>query len=256
MVNHQTLDAGVSLLPGFSLFPSQPGARSDLLIWGTHTSSMLGPGTDCVLTEGRNKNRSSCPLHHGYMWLELLRNFVETKMRSPPPKQCVFGSMPLRAAESISSPRCHPKPPPVPPPPPAPRVPCLSPTFLLPHPTTSGRDRMGAEVLREPLLCQAVLQDRPSSERMVSQGQHGGNPTWDKGQRGNESLIGASTGLLVSVNKQLAWLEPMGQLHILDHHLDHHSCCSVFSPFITLHPRITNISKQSGRENRPINLYT
>ena len=111
---------------------------------------------------------------------------------------------------------------------------------------------MGAEVLREPLLCQAVLQDRPSSERMVSQGQHGGNHTWDKGQRGNESLIGASTGLLVSVNKQLAWLEPMGQLHILDHH----SCCSVFSPFITLHPRITNISKQSGRENRPINLYT
>ena len=84
---------------------------------------------------------------------------------------------------------------------------------------------MEAEVLREPLLCQAVLQDRLSSERMVSQGQHGGNHTWDKGQRGNESLIGASTGLLVSVNKQLAWLEPMGQLHILDHH----SCCSLLS---------------------------
>ena len=141
MVNHQTLDAGVSLLPGFSLFPSQPGARSDLLIWGTHTSSMLGPGTDCVLTEGRNKNRSSCPLHHGYMWLELLRNFVETKMRSPPPKQCVFGSMTLRAAESISSPRCHPKPPPVarPPPPPRPRHPeslvsLLPSCFLTPPP--------------------------------------------------------------------------------------------------------------------------
>ena len=63
--------------------------------------------------------------------------------------------------------------------------------------------------------CQAVLQDRPSSERTVSQGQHGGNRTWDKGQRGNESLIGASTGLLVSVNKQLAWLELTGQLHTL-----------------------------------------
>ena len=49
----------------------------------------------------------------------------------------------------------------------------------------------------------------------MSQGQHGGNRTWDKGQRGNESLIGASTGLLVSVNKQLAWLELTGQLHTL-----------------------------------------
>lgn len=74
-----------------------------------YTSGMLGPGKDCVLTEGKNKNRSSCPLHRGYMWLELLRIFVETKMRSPPPKQCMFGSMPWRAAESVSSPRCHPK---------------------------------------------------------------------------------------------------------------------------------------------------
>ena len=102
------------------------------------------------------------------------------------------------------------------------------------------------------VVCQPVLQDRPSSERVVSQGQNGGNRTWDKGQRGNESLTGASTGLLVSVNKQLVWLEPMGQLHVLDHD----SCCSVFSPFTTLHPWIANISKQSGRENRPINLYT
>lgn len=148
MVNYQTLDAGMSLLPGFSLFPSQPRAHSDLLIWGTHTSSILGPGTDCVLTEGKNKNRSSCPLHRGYMWLELLRIFVETKMRSPPPKQCMFGSMPLRAAESVFSPRCHPKA--------ASCHPSLSPlslsSLLLPHPTTAGRDRTGAEVLRELLF--------------------------------------------------------------------------------------------------------
>ena len=138
----------MSLLPGFSLFPSQPGARSDLLIWGTHTSSMLGPGTDCVLTKGKNKNRSSCPLHRGYMWLELLRIFVETKMRSPPPEQCMFGSMPLRAAEPTSSPRCHPKAASCHPS----LSPCLSPPFLLPHPTTAGRDQTGAEVLREPLF--------------------------------------------------------------------------------------------------------
>ena len=162
MVNYQTLDAGMSLLPGFSLFPSQPGARSHLLIWGTHTSSMLGPGTDCVLTEGKNKNRSSCPLHRGYMWLELLRIFVETKMRSPPPEQCMFGNMPLRAAEPTSSPRCHPKA--------ASCHPSLSPLSLSSLPASSPHHRWersdGSWGPEGAIVCQPVLQDRPSSERV------------------------------------------------------------------------------------------
>lgn len=157
-------------MPGFSLFPSQPGARSDLLIWGTHTSSMLGPGTDCVLTKGKNKNRSSCPLHRGYMWLELLRIFVETKMRSPPPEQCMFGSMPLRAAEPTSSPRCYPKAASCHPS----LSPCLSPPFLLPHPTTAGRDQTGAEILRSRCLptCSA-------GSTLIREGGVSGSERWE-----------------------------------------------------------------------------